>query len=129
MTEKNLGGRPLKFKSVEEIESKINEYFAECRTNNIPLTIEMLAWKLGTQRKTLLEYEDKDEFSNTIKSAKQFIYATKVENLNREKQNTAGIIFDLCNNGDGYTNKHQETQSGTNIFIAKDDGYVKFDTK
>ena len=110
-------GRPLKFKSVSELNAKIDDYFEECRINSTPLTIEMLAWKLGTGRQTLLNYEEKDEYFDTIKSAKQFIYATKVENLNREKTNTAGIIFDLCNNGDGYSNKHNEQDKGTTIII------------
>lgn len=112
-----MAGRPLKFKTEAELALKIQEYFNKCEINNTPLTIEMLAWELGTNRQTLLEYSEKEEYADTIKSAKQFIYAKKVENLNREKTNTAGIIFDLCNNGDGYTNKHNEKESGTTIII------------
>ena len=37
--------------------------------------------------------------------------------LNTREGNTAGIIFDLCNNGDGYTNKHNESEKGVNITI------------
>jgi hypothetical protein len=54
---------------------------------------------------------------DTVKDAKEYILATKVENLNRKQTNTAGIIFDLCNNGD-YSNKHQEErEKGTTIII------------
>src|ERR1044071_8698296 len=36
-----------------------------------PYTVGGLAAWLGTTRKTLLDYEERDEFSNTIKAAKQ----------------------------------------------------------
>ena len=110
-------GRPLKFKSEAELALKIQEYFTECQDQNRPLTIEMLAWKLGTTRRTLLGYEEKEEYFHTIKNAKQYIYATKIEKLNTEKSNTTGIIFDLCNNGDGYSNKHNEQDKSTTIII------------
>lgn len=111
------GGRPLKFKSVEEMQTKIDAYFAWAEEKGKPLTIERLAVFLGTDRMTLLNYEDKDEYFYTIKSAKQQIYASKTEMLNTRDGNTAGIIFDLCNNGDGYTNKHNDQDKGVNITI------------
>lgn len=57
-------GRPLKFKNKEELQEKIDEYF-----NNTPQeewTITGLAIALDTYRSVLCDYEDKDEFSNTI---------------------------------------------------------------
>ena len=109
--------RPLKFKSVEELSAKIKEYFAWAEEKNRPLTIERLACFLESDRQTILNYEDKDEFFGTIKAAKQIIYASKTEMLNTREGNTAGIIFDLCNNGDGYTNKHNDQDKGTTIII------------
>lgn len=111
------GGRPLKFKSVEEMKAKIDAYFAWAEEKDKPLTIERLAVFLETDRMTLLNYEDKDEYFYTIKAAKQRIYASKAEMLNTKDGNTAGIIFDLCNNGDGYTNKHNDQDKGINITI------------
>jgi hypothetical protein len=64
----------------------------------------------------LSDYEEKEEFSDTIKDAKQYIRATKVEKLNMQGSNTAGIIFDLCNNGK-YSNKHNETDKGVVINV------------
>lgn len=112
-----MAGRPLKFKSESELQKKIDEYFAWAEAQNKPLTIERLAVFLEVDRQTLLNYAEKDEFFGTIKQARQIIYASKAEMLNTKDGNTAGIIFDLCNNGDGYTNKHNESDKGTTIII------------
>jgi len=90
-------GRPLKFKTPKEIEKKANEYFKECDEKEKPYTITGLAIALDTDRKTLLNYEDRDDFFPTIKKIKQ-----KVENYAEERlftgSNTAGVIFNLKNN-------------------------------
>lgn len=89
------GGRPLKFQSVEEVEEIGNDYF-----NNTPedeWTITGLALALDTSRKVLVEYESKDEFSNTIKRFK-----TKVEHSYEKalrRNGRAGEIFGLKNFG------------------------------
>jgi hypothetical protein len=127
------GGRPLKFKSVEELQEKVDAYFAECdphvidttewvearneegqlkkdehglnylveithmvKTKQIPYTITGLALALDTSRETLLDYEERKEFSDTIKWAK-----VKIENYVESKlfeNNVAGAIFNLKNN-------------------------------
>lgn len=90
-------GRPLKFKSPEEIEEKANVYFKECDEKDKPYTMTGLAIALDTDRKTLLNYEDRDDFFPTIKKIK-----LRVENYAEEKLfnggNTAGVIFNLKNN-------------------------------
>lgn len=90
-------GRPLKFKTPKEIEEKANEYFKDCDEKEKPYTITGLAIALDTDRKTLLNYEDRDDFFPTIKKIKQ-----KVENYAEERlftgSNTAGVIFNLKNN-------------------------------
>jgi len=121
--EKNPGGRPLIFKSAEELQSKIDEYFDSCydehwimdgdgkwhpvldRYGNPekirvrPFTISGLALHLGVDRKTLLNYEEREEFFPTIKNAK-----TRIENYTEEQlynssaKNMTGIIFNLKNN-------------------------------
>lgn len=127
--DKDKGGRPLKFKNVEDLQKQIKNYFTWAEEKGKPLTIERLCCFLKTERQTLLNYEERDEFFDAIKEAKQMIYASKAEMLNTKEGNTAGIIFDLCNNGDGYTNKHQDSNTGTNIYIAKDEGFIKLDSK
>ena len=124
MTVPKLGGRPLKFKSVEELQEKIAEYFKWAEEKGKPLTIERLCCFLKTERQTLLNYADKDEFFDTLKEAKQIIYASKTEMLNTKEGNTAGIIFDLCNNGDGYTNSHQAPAASHSFIFQKADGTI-----
>lgn len=127
------GGRPLKFKSLKELQEKIEAYFADCdphmeevtewvdardksgqllkdenglnylvevthriKTKQLPYTITGLALALNTTRETLLDYEGKDEYSDTIKAAK-----TKIENFNEQMlfgPSPTGTIFNLKNN-------------------------------
>jgi len=96
------GGRPLKFQSVEELEQKVADYFAECDSKNIetlvkPYTITGLAYALGCDRDTLLNYEQKEEFFGTVKKAKLKIHSWTEEYLFTGKNQT-GAIFNLKNN-------------------------------
>lgn len=86
-------GRPLKFKTVEDLEEKINKYF-----NDTPIeewTITGLALALDTFRSVLCDYEEKDEFSNTIKKAKQMVEHSYEIDL--KKSGRTGTIFALKN--------------------------------
>jgi hypothetical protein len=103
--EKRQVGRPLKFQSVEELEARINAFFAECDAQKIPYTITGLALALDTSRELLREYEQRDEFVDTIKRAK-----TKVENYAEQRlysgSAAAGPIFALKNFGWADTQNH-----------------------
>lgn len=108
-------GRPLKFSSVEELEQKIEGYFESCEDadgyNIRPLTVTGLALALDTTRRTLLDYEYRDdEYSHAIKRAKQRIENYAEEALFINKQ-TAGVIFNLKNNH-GWLDKQEMTMSG-----------------
>lgn len=115
-----MGGRPLKFSTVEILQSKIDEYFA-----NTPLdqqTITGLAISLDTSRETLMNYENRDEFFDTVKKAKDKIeYAYEMRGL---KVGAAFDIFRLKNMG--WKDK-QETEHSGGLEIRKpswfDDGY------
>lgn len=100
-----MAGRPLKFKSKEELEEKIFDYLMDCKEHTRPLTITGLALALDTTRETLLDYEEKDEFSDTVKKAKLTIQNYVEEYLFTGK-NVAGAIFNLVNNYH-WTNKSQ----------------------
>lgn len=94
----HAGGRPLKFKSVEELQILIDDYFEKCDKLKKPYTISGLALALDTDRITLIRYEERDEFCNTIKRAKQ-----KVENQFEERAicgeyNPTMAIFLMKNN-------------------------------
>lgn len=114
MSEKHPGGRPLKFKSVEELEEKINQYFIKCDSTVIrrminskqdiiaeitkPYTVSGLAEYLETSRQTLINYEERDEFIDAIKKAKAKIEANYEERALIGDANPAMSIFTLKNN-------------------------------
>lgn len=91
-------GRPLKYKSVEEMQKDIDKYFAECDENGKPYTVSGLAYALGTCRQTLLNYEENETFLDTIKRAKAKIELFNEEQLYNKDVSTTGVIFNLKNN-------------------------------
>ncbi len=91
--EKHPGGRPLKFKTVEELDQAITAYFRDTKEDE--WTITGLALALDTTRQTLINYEGREEFLDTIKKAK-----LKVENgyeKDLKKHGRSGTIFALKN--------------------------------
>lgn len=108
----NEGGRPCKFKSVEEMQKAIDEYFNYCDENKKPYTVSGLAYALDTSRKVLLEYQEKDEFSNTIKKAKARIERFNEELLYSKDVPTVGVIFNLKNNYDWKDKQEIEADVG-----------------
>jgi len=89
------GGRPLKFKSVEEFQKKADAYFDT--TDESEWTITGLALHLETFRNVLMDYEERDEFSNAVKTAKQKVEMAYEKSL--RKNGKAGDIFGLKNFG------------------------------
>ena len=94
------GGRPVKWKTPEEMQVVIDDYFDYCNRAEekpIPPTVTGLAIALDMTRRTLLDYcEKSDEFSHTINRAK-----TKVEAYIERRlyePNATGCIFNLKNN-------------------------------
>lgn len=98
-------GRPLKFESVEQLESAIAAYFLNCAEKGRPLTVTGLALALDTTRETLLDYQEKENYSDTIKRAKLTIQ-NYVEEYLFVGKNVAGAIFNLVNNYN-WSNKSQ----------------------
>ncbi len=95
---KNPVGRPLLFKSVEELEEKIQDYFNYCDENKKPYTITGLAVFLDTDRATLVRYQEKDQFCNTIKKAKAKIEANMEERALIGQSNHVFTMFSMKNN-------------------------------
>lgn len=103
----HAGGRPLKFETVEDLQKKIDDYFAA--TVPAHYTITGLALALDTSRTTLMEYEGRPEFANAVKAAK-----TRIEygyELSLRMRGSAGDIFGLKNFG---WRDRQETDITTN---------------
>ena len=90
-------GRPPKFASVQDMENRIELYFAECEGKGRPYTMSGLALALGTTRSLLLRYEYKAGFDRVIERAKEKVQNYAEEMLFSSKQ-VAGIIFNLKNN-------------------------------
>lgn len=114
MTKKDLGGRPLLFKTVEELETAIGKYFDKCdvrmkervtKDGQIvhvndpePYTMSGLAYALGINRRTLIHYEERDKFSLTIKKAREKVEADVERRMSDRDTFTPGLIFNAKNN-------------------------------
>jgi len=130
------GGRPLRFQSVEELEKLIQAYFDDVQSKAIvledgkviqePLTITGLALALNTTRQVLMDYQERDEFTDTIKRAK-----TVIENFAEKRlfgNNSTGAIFALKNYGwkdqsqldQRYVNKEGEDLATEDLKILSD---------
>lgn len=117
-------GRPPKYKNVEEIEDKIEQYFAGCEGEPLlddegnqvfnrfgypcwikppkPPTVTGLALALGfTTRLSLLNYQGKKEFMNTITRAKTQIEEYAESRL-FDRDGSNGAQFSLRNNFKGW---------------------------
>jgi len=105
-------GAPRRFSSPEELQRLIDIYFAECDKKEKPYTITGLALALNfNSRQTLLNYEGRPEFMDTIKKAKMKCQNYAEESLYTNRQ-VAGIIFNLKNNY-GWVDKHEVAHSGS----------------
>ncbi len=86
-------GRPLKFKTKNELDKAIDSYFDN--TPKDEWTWTGLALYLGTSRETLREYKERPEFVDSLKKA-----LLKVENgyeIDLKKYGRSGTIFALKN--------------------------------
>jgi hypothetical protein len=103
-------GRPLKYKSVKEMQKDIDAYFTYCDVDKRPYTVSGLAYALDTNRQTLLNYEENEEFFDTIKKAKAKIECYNEEMLYNKEVPTTGVIFNLKNNY-GWKDKQEVSAS------------------
>lgn len=93
-------GRPKIFKSVEEVEEKINAYFKYCEDKDKPYTMSGLAYYLDVDRKTIVNYSKEEKFFHTIKKARDRVQMQLEENALLNKGNPTFTIFNLKNNFD-----------------------------
>jgi len=101
-------GRPPKFKTPEDMQQAIDEYFAQCDDKNPPL-ISGLAYHLDMTTESLRYYQKQDEFSAVVKKAKQRVEIAVEKNLHSSA--CTGSIFWLKNNA-GYRDKTEQELSG-----------------
>jgi hypothetical protein len=110
-------GRPRKYETVDSMSEAIEAYFRKCDGRVVkevvtqsgkkvlvdvpkpePYTIQGIAVWLDLTTEGLREYQMREEFSVTIKKAKQRIEANKVVHMLDGDGSTTGYIFDLKNN-------------------------------
>ena len=140
----NKVGRPPMYKSAEEIQEKIDAYFKKCEGEPLvidgvvatdkygepiivgkkPLTVTGLALALGfNSRQSLLNYQDKEEFMDTIMRAKAVVEQYAEERL-FDKDGANGAKFSLANNFEGWKEKQQieaDVNAAVNINIELSD--------
>lgn len=125
--EKHAGGRPPKFKSKEQLQKAIDAYFKKCRENkgqfvtktgqvikdvSMPIlpTIAGLAYHLKVERQTIYNYEEKDQFFDTITRARDYILSMIENKLANVDGNISGTVF-LAQNY-GYRTNSKTEHSG-----------------
>lgn len=105
-------GRPLSFKSVEELDEAVEQYFSkdgdawvlDGEAKKFMPTMSGLALALNVDRKTITNYANKEEYFPTIKKAR-----TRVEQALEQRLyfgQPVGAIFNLKNNF-GWNDKQQ----------------------
>lgn len=139
MGEKKVG-KPRLYKTNEELEKKVNEYFDSCfqpklrynskkkyyepvydnKGNKImeqvkPFTMSGLAYYLGMSRESLLNYEKRDEYFGTITRARQRV-ENYVEERLFDREGVNGAKFNLSNNFKGWKEKQE---SDVNLVAPK----------
>ena len=105
------GGRPIAFNSPEEMQEKIDAYFAECKEEDRPLTMSGLAYALDVDRKTIVNYEKKHKYFRTVQRARQRVELYSEEQLFRNQGTVNGVKFSLTNNF-GWEDKQTKNHTG-----------------
>lgn len=140
--------RPLKYKTVAELQKAIDQYFEDCegkpllddegepyidkRGNPLivgrkPPTVTGLALALGfTSRKSLLDYQGRKEFCNTITRAKSRCEEYAEERL-YDRDGSKGAQFSLAYNF-GWGQVRQQSGERTNNLLQAIQGTEEIDT-
>lgn len=133
--------RPLKYKSKEELQVAIDNYFKSCSgtmltdedgqpvlnkygeavfINQKPPTVTGLALALGfNSRQALLNYQGRKEFNDTITRAKAFCEEYAESRL-FDRDGSNGAKFSLTNNFKGWREKPEEQADNTGVTIIDD---------
>ena len=135
-------GRPLTYKTAEEMQVVIDKYFKDCeghpftddegkaildKYNNPvivgckPPTITGLALALGfNSRQALLNYQDREEFNDTVTRAKARVEAYAESRL-FDKDGANGAKFSLANNFKSWADKQEANTVKIIVSIEEDE--------
>lgn len=136
-----MAGRKRLFSSKKKLEEKINEYFKKCEGEVLkdkdgdpiydkygnpviigqkPPTVTGLALALGFKsRQSLLNYQDTEEFFDTITRAKMVIEEYNEMRL-YDREGVNGAKFNLINNFKGWSDKSELEYSEKPVVIYDD---------
>lgn len=110
--------RPPKYKTAEEMQKSIDEYFLKCEASEKPLTVTGLALHLGfTSRQALLNYQGKKAFVDTVMRAKLRIESYAEERL-YDRDGCRGAMFSLERN---FRNWIPENDANTDVLGKLDE--------
>jgi len=130
-------GRPLKYDSPEQMQAVIDQYFDDCAynrsltvdpkpeeprepiTDDLHPTITGLALVLDLTRKSLIGYEVKEQFVNTVKRAKDRVQAYAEQRL--FYANATGTIFSMKNNFDWKDKTETEMSGSLGVYELSDE--------
>lgn len=135
MTVPGVGGAPLKFQSVEDLERGIEEYFQSLRVfvdeveikpdgtrierkvevEQEPPTMAGLAHHLGVVRKTIYNYAEREDFTLALARAKNRI-AMYAERALYHRDKTRGAMFALEVNH-GYGKEDSSAGAGGGLVV------------
>jgi len=133
-------GRRVKYSNPDDMQALIHIYFVDCKKNreaekngwgeppeaiteDLYPNVTGLALVLDLTREGLINYEEKDEFSDTVKNAKQRVESYTVQRL--FMNNPTGSIFNLKNNF-GWKDKTETEYSG-DLKVTKIERVIKND--
>jgi hypothetical protein len=120
MTDKKPVGRPRKYQSPDEFDTKVDEYLASCVANEEPITWTGLALHLGfCSRSEIDNYLEYDGFSHSVKRAKMIVENAYEKRL--QGSNPTGAIFALKNMNWRDKIEQEISGSGFSINIDLDD--------
>lgn len=105
------GGRPRKWATPEALQADVDRYFDYCKEEGKPETIAGLAYYTNVDRQTIYNYNEKDEFFDIIKKARDRIMMG-LEETSITKGN-AGTIFVMKQYG--YKDKHEVDNNITGV--------------
>lgn len=112
--------RPLKYKTVEELEAAIKEYFNSRQLQVMPPTVAGLALWLGFEdRRSIYDYKDRPAFSHTIKKAITAMEDYAEQRLLVGEGSSTGAIFWLKNHG--WKDKTETDVNVQNYSLFEDD--------
>lgn len=113
----NDGGRPLKFPDAIAFDKMIDNFFDDCEVNNKKPTIERLAVYMGCFDQTLMDYENRVEYSASVKKARARCLDWLIsDGLNAK--NPAMHIF-LAKNNYGYKDKSEVDVNNTSNYADR----------